>query len=212
MSLQFPVESLTIRPAELADSNWAADLVFGTGPGLFSYVFALKPLAAQEVFRQAFTAINHALSHEHVQILEVADRPVGVAMGYSGQVKRQAEGQMQGVMSHLLPLSNLPRVLVNYADLNRIKQDVADQDYYLLSLALLPEFQGKGLGTVLLGEIQFQAQEQGCQTLCADVAYSNDRACRWLERLGYQKTCSKTSHRFEQMTDAKGLHRLERAL
>jgi ribosomal protein S18 acetylase RimI-like enzyme len=212
MSLQFPVESLTIRPAELADSDWAADLVFSTGPGLFSYVFALKPVEAKDVFRRAFAVGNHALSHEHVQILEVDDRPVGVAMGYSGRVKRQAESQMQGVMSHLLPLSNVPRVLVNYADLSRIKQDVADEDYYLLSLALLPEFQRKGLGKVLLGEIQFQAQDQGCKTLCADVTYSNDRACRWLERLGYQKTCSKTSHRFEHMTDAKGLHRLERAL
>jgi ribosomal protein S18 acetylase RimI-like enzyme len=210
MSLQFPVESLTIRPAEVADLDWAADLVFAAGPGLFSYVFALKPDEARVVFRQAFAESEHAFSYQHVQVLEVADRPAGLVLSYSGKIMHHAEAQMQKVMAHLLPLSRVPRILVNFADLSRIKQEVPIEDYYVLSVCVDPAFQSKGLGTVLLREIEMQAKEQGCAHLCLDVPYSNTAAQRWLQRLGYKITCSKTSHRFETMTDAGGLHRMMR--
>lgn len=212
MGLQFPVEQITIRPALETDVDWGGNLLFESGPGLFSYLFALTPDKAKDVLREAFAAPNHAFSYEYAQILEVADRPVGLMVGYPGRTKRRAEENVHGIMAHILPLTRVPRILVNLADLSRIKQDVLPQDYYVLSLCIDPEFRSQGLGTALLQDTEILATEQGCPALCLDMAYSNERALGWLSRLGYDITCSKTSHRFEQMTDAGGLHRLEKRL
>ncbi len=212
MTLQFPVESLAIRAAAPSDVGWAAPLVFATGPGLFSYVFATRPEEALTIFRQAFAMPNHAFSYEHTQILEVADRPAGLILGYPGSIKRKAEEQVQGAMAQIIPLQRVPKIFINLADLSRIKQDVTADDYYILSLCVDPEFVGKGLGMALLRDVEEQARDFDCQSICLDVAYTNLAAQRWLSRLGYRITCSKTSHRFENMTDAGGLHRMEHRL
>ncbi|MBE9028372.1 GNAT family N-acetyltransferase [filamentous cyanobacterium LEGE 11480] len=212
MSLQFPVERLSIREAESTDVDWATELIFAAGPGLFSYIFALKPEKAKAALHQAFVVPSHALSYEYTQIIEVDEQPAGLVLGYPGSVKKQAEARMQAVMANILPLKRVPRILVNLADMTRIKQDVAADSYYILSLSITPELRHKGLGTALLNDTEALAQEQNCRNVSLDVTYNNLQGKRWLSQLGYHISCSKTSHRFEQMTDAGGLHRMERSL
>lgn len=212
MTLQFPLDRISIRPAELSDVDWGAALIFSSGPALFSYVFAAKPDEAQEILRQAFEAPGHAFSYEYAQILEVDHQPVGLIMGYPGDVKRKAEEKVQSVMAKIMPLKRVPRILVNLADLTRIKQTVDLNQYFVMSLCILPEFRDRGLGTALLQDTELYAQELGCISIALDLAYTNIRAQELLIRLGYQITCSKTSDRFKGMTDAGGLHRLEKRL
>lgn len=212
MGLQFPVDAITVRPAEISDTAWGADLLFSAGKGLFSYVFASTPEKAQETLQQAFAAPNHAFSYEYAQVVEVHDRAAGLILGYPGDLKRKLEENVQGIMAHLLPISRVPRILVNLADLSRIKQEVDLDDYFVLSLCITPEFRNRGLGSALLQDTELEAQDLGCQRICTDVTYHNLQARKLFERLGYTVTCSKTSHRFEAMTDAGGLHRLEKNL
>jgi ribosomal protein S18 acetylase RimI-like enzyme len=212
MELQVPVERLTLRPAHADDSDWAADLLFAAGPSLFSYAFALKPESAQQALRQAFPYPGHAFSYEYTQVLEVDDQPAGLILAYAGQQKRQAEQQVRPVMAQILPLARVPRILANLADLGRIKQEVAAEHYYVVSLGILPQWRNRGLGTALLRDAELSAQDLGAQAICLDVAYTNTQAQRLFIRLGYHTTCSKTSNRFEQMTDAGGLHRMEKGL
>jgi ribosomal protein S18 acetylase RimI-like enzyme len=212
MSLQFRAESLSIREATVADVDWATALVFAAGPGVFSYIFALKPEEAQDVLRQAFVVPDHAFSYEHTQVIEVDQQPVGLMLGYPGRVKRHAEARVQAVMAHILPLQRVPRILVHLADMTRIKQDVAADAYYVLSLSILPDWRRKGLGKALLQDTEALAQESDCRSLSFDVTYNNLHGKRWLTHQGYEITCSKTSDRFERLTDAGGLHRMERSL
>jgi ribosomal protein S18 acetylase RimI-like enzyme len=212
MNLPFPVERLSVRGAEPQDVDWAAELIFAAGPGLFGYIFALRPEAALGVLKQAFIVPNHALSYEHTQVIELDERPAGLMLGYSGSVKRQAEARMQSVMAHILPLQRVPRILVHLADMSRIKQDVADQAFYVLSLSIRPELRRRGLGQALLQDTEALAQEQHCRSVCMDVTYNNLLGRKWLMQRGYGITCSKTSDRFTHMTDAGGLHRMERSL
>jgi ribosomal protein S18 acetylase RimI-like enzyme len=212
MSLQFAAESLSIREATVGDVDWAPDRIFAAGPGVFSYIFALKPDAAQAALRQAFVVPDHAFSYSHAQVIEVDEQPVGLMLGYAGAVKRQAEARVQAVMAQILPLQRVPRILVHLADMSRIKQDVAADAYYVLSLSILPDWRRRGLGQALLQDTMALAQEQQCRSISFDVAYKNVQGKRWLTNQGYTVTCSKTSDRFERLTDAGGLHRMERAI
>jgi ribosomal protein S18 acetylase RimI-like enzyme len=212
MRLKIPPEQLSIRSACDTDESWAADLIFSAGPGLFNYVFAMKADGAKAVLREAFAAPSNAFSYEYTHVLEVDDRPAGLLLGYPGHIKRQAEEHIQGLMAHIIPLSRVPRILVNLADLSRIKQDVEPNSFYILSVCMLPEFQNLGLGTALMRDTEYLAREMKCDRLCLDVTYNNPRAKALFTRLGYEVLCSKTSHRFEQMTDAQGIHRMEKRL
>lgn len=203
---------VTLRPAIAEDVDWAVPLLFATGPALFSYVFASPPEQAIEILQKAFPRPQHAFSYEHTQVVEVQSQPAGLMVSYPGTLKRQAEEKMQQVMATIMPLRKLPKILVNLADLTRIKQDVAAQEYYILGLSISPEFRNQGLGTYLLQEAELESAAYDCPTLSLDVTYTNTAAKALFERRGYRVTCSKTTARFEQITRAGGIHRMSKSL
>jgi ribosomal protein S18 acetylase RimI-like enzyme len=205
-------ENVSLRSAFADDVDWAAPLLFAAEPSLFSYIFAAPAAEAQSILQQAFTFPHHAFSYEHTQVVEVEGKPAGLLISYSGSTKRQADGKVHSVMARILPLRKLPKILVNLTDLTRIKQDVAAQDYYILTFSIAPAFRNQGLGSYLLHQAERQARAEACQILCLDVTYTNMRAKALLERHGYRTTCSKTSDRFEQMTRAGGIHRMTKSL
>lgn len=212
MVSQLSVQNITLRPAIAADVDWAAPLMFAAGPALFSYVFASPPDQSQKILQQAFVCPRHSFSYEFTQVVEVGQQPAGMMLSYSGARKRQADEKVQSVMAKFLPLRKLPKILMNVADLTRIKQDVLPEDYYIFSLSVLPEFQNQGVGTYLLHQAERQAQASGCRAVCLDVAFTNTRAKALFERHDYRVTCSKSTDRFEQMTRAGGLHRMVKLL
>ncbi|MGA7932920.1 MAG: GNAT family N-acetyltransferase [Kovacikia sp.] len=201
-------QNVTVRPAIVEDVDWAAPLLFDTGPALFSYVFASPSEQACEILKQAFVYPHHAFSYEHTQVIEVSGRPAGLSIGYSGTLKRQADEKVQMVMARILPLRKLPKILVNLADLTRIKQDVSTEEYYILGLSILPEFRRQGLASYLLHQAEIQAQAHTCPAICLDVTYTNLSAKSLFEQMNYRVICSKSTPRFEQMTRSGGIHRM----
>ncbi len=212
MLLQPLMSNLTLRQAIAADSNWAAPLLFSICPALFSYIFAASSEQAQDVLQQAFAYPSHSFSYEHTCVVEIQGQPVGLMIGYPAEIKRHADGKVHGVMARITPLRKLPKILVNVADFNRIKQDISSKDYYLLGVGILPEFRNQGLGTYLLAQIESQAQAVNCQAICLDITYINARGRKFFERNGYRVTLSKTSDRFEQFTRSGGIHRMVKHL
>ncbi|XHX78711.1 MAG: GNAT family N-acetyltransferase [Stenomitos frigidus ULC029] len=212
MLLQPFAQNITLRPAIADDVAWAAPLFFAAGPAVFSYVFASPFEESKAIFCQAFAYPQHAFSYEHAQIVEVLGQPAGVMISYPGSLKRQADEKVHAVMARILPLRKLPKILVNLADLTRIKQDIAAQDYYILGLSVMPELRNQGLGTYLLRQAEQQAQKHHCQSMALDVTYTNTAARALFERLDYKVTCSKSTQRFDQLTRSGGLHRLVKVL
>lgn len=208
MRSQLSTQSLALRWAIAEDADWAAPLLFAAGPALFSYILASPPPQAADILHQAFQFPHHAFSYEHTQVAEVAGQPVGLLISYPGALKRQADEKVHFVMARIMPLRKLPKILVNVADFSRIKQEVAPNNYYILGISVLPEFQNQGIGSYLLNHAEQQAAAQNCDTICTDVAYTNAIAKHLLENRGYATVFSKTTDRFEQMTRAGGIHRL----
>ncbi|WP_458648809.1 GNAT family N-acetyltransferase [Sivoneniella epilithica] len=208
MLLQPLMSHLTLRRAIADDGNWAAPLLFSICPALFSYIFAASAEQAQDVLQQAFVYPNHSFSYEYTCVVEIQGQPVGLLMGYPAVIKRQADERVHSVMARITPLRKLPRILVNVADFNRIKQDISVKDYYLLGVGILPEFRNQGLGTYLLAQIEAQAQASHCQAICLDITYINTRGHKFFERNGYRIALSKTTDRFEQFTRSGGIHRM----
>lgn len=205
-------QNLTLRQAVATESEWAAARLFEAGPALFSYILASPAEQAQVILEQAFTFPHHAFSYEHTRIVEVDGQAAGLMIGYPGDLKRQVDEKVHFVMARLMPLRKLPKILVNVADLSRIKQDVDPVDYYILGISVLPEFRRRGIASYLLETAEAEAIALDCEAICADVSYTNTPALRLLEKHGYERECSKTSDRFEQMTRSGGIHRMVKLL
>jgi ribosomal protein S18 acetylase RimI-like enzyme len=205
-------QTLIMRSAIAADADWASPLLLSADPSLFGYLFACSIDEALTVLHQAFAQPSHAFSYEHTQVIEFEGVPVALMVGYPSAIKKQADEKVHFVMARIIPLRRLPRILLNVADFNRIKQDIGQQDYYALGLSVLPEVQGLGLGRYLLAQAEQRARYYGCQRICVDVAYVNTRAIRLFEQNGFKTICSKTSDRFQQMTRAGGIHRMVKRL
>jgi len=205
-------QNLTLRRAFAEESEWAAARLFEAGPALFSYILASPSEQAQDILQRAFEFPHHAFSYEHTQVVEVDGQAVGLIIGYPGDLKRQVDEKVHFVMARLMPLRKLPKILVNVADLSRIKQDVEPDDYYILGISVLPEFRRQGIGSYLLKAAEAEATALACNAICADVSYVNTPALYLLEKHGYGQVCSKTSDRFEQMTRAGGIHRMMKEL
>jgi ribosomal protein S18 acetylase RimI-like enzyme len=58
--------------------------------------------------------------------------------------------------------------------------------WYVNALAALPEYRGKGLGTLLLSEAENSARKTRASSLSIIVAEQNEGAKRLYERIGYR--------------------------
>lgn len=59
------------------------------------------------------------------------------------------------------------------------------EDGHITNIAIIPKFQGWGLGTFLLQEAEIFAKSHRCQTMSLEVRKSNSDAQRLYRRLGY---------------------------
>lgn len=212
MAPQLSLQQLTLRQAIAADAPWVVPLLFAAGPALFSYVFAATPPQAQAVLAKAFIAPQNAFSYEHTQVIEVEGQPAGMFLGYPSHIKQQADEKVHLVMARILSLRHLPKILINVADLSRIKQGVASEEYYILGFGMRSEFQDLGLESYLLEQAEAEAHAWECSAICTDVAFVNVQTQHLLETHGYRVVCSKTTDRFHQFTRAGGIHRLTKRL
>lgn len=77
-------------------------------------------------------------------------------------------------------------ILVDQKPAGRIWVGADDEQIRLLDIALLPEFQNRGVGTALLERLKTEAQSAG-KALRHMVFVLNNNADRFYERLGFKK-------------------------
>lgn len=77
-------------------------------------------------------------------------------------------------------------IVVDHQPAGRIWVGADDEQIRLLDIALLPEFQNRGVGTALLQKLKSEAQSAG-KALRHMVFVLNNNADRFYERLGFKK-------------------------
>ncbi len=76
------------------------------------------------------------------------------------------------------------------------------QDIHITNIAILPIWQNKGLGTILLHEIIKVAKRMHVQTLSLEARKSNNLAVALYERLGFKKVGIKSRYYLDNREDA----------
>jgi ribosomal protein S18 acetylase RimI-like enzyme len=85
-------------------------------------------------------------------------------------------------------------------------------EQFINNVAVLPNFQGQGVGSQLLAFVEDKAKTTGLGTssLCVDI--ENERARRLYERLGYQVIGTIEFEQLSRSIGYKGFHRMAKVL
>jgi ribosomal protein S18 acetylase RimI-like enzyme len=115
---------------------------------------------------------------------------VGRALFIDGQFNAQCNSYR-----HAFPLASHEIIEVNAVAAGRLYIDRAGAAFHLIDISLLPEYRGRGIGTMLLRGLLAEAANAG-STVRLSVALSNP-AQRLYQRLGFRTVDSDGVHLFQ---------------
>ncbi len=164
-------DSVLLRPArpDYQEGRIFARFMDQAADGFFRFMLGQR---AEEMIAAAFPEPNHSLSYEYVTFAELGGEPVGMTSAYTGSLLRGfTDGALQQAAGR--DAFRLRCMYVLLAPMLRVLNSVADEDFYLQGIAVQPGLRGKGVGSVLLADIEHRAQASGSARLCLDVARKN---------------------------------------
>lgn len=208
-----------IRPAGFADARVGAHLAHISMGRLADFLLGLdlkEPTRAREVLEGLFMRKNNRFSYQFACVAEISDQVagghvVGLLLSYPGEILMRLAFPMAG---HLLSIYGLPRMFrflqhaLPLAGIEEAKRD----EYFIHIVAVLPEFQGRGVGTRLLSYAEDMARAGGLNKCSLNVEIGNTRARGLYERLGYRVAKTVRVRRLSQCTGCEGFHRMVKIL
>jgi len=178
-----------------------ADFLFGSD----------KPLEAENVLAQLFVREANRFSYQFVHVAEMSGRVVGLLLAYSG---REIESLRFPMARQLFVVCGLPgmfRFLRRGLPLMGVKEAEAEE-YFVNSLAVLPSFQGQGIGTHLLSWGESKARTLGLQKCSLTVEIGNRQASSLYEHLGYRIVATVEIEQLSRRIGYRGFHRMVKEL
>lgn len=142
---------------------------------------SLQQISTADLFKlltAAFTTATYRYSYQHTLVAEEDGKVVGIAVSYPAE----AEAHIDDALATLLPLVGLP---VNTRFFN--DREAWPHEWYLDTLAVLPGYQNRGIGTRLLAAVNQLASQHNYHLVSLNVDQQNPNAQRLYERVGYHK-------------------------
>jgi ribosomal protein S18 acetylase RimI-like enzyme len=175
---------IRIRPATRADADVAASLIVMTPGGLPDLVDDL--VAARRLARAAFRAAGTGFGFDRTLVAEADGSVIGQVIRFPGSEWNRATQVRTGIV--LLGAAGWRfgrRVVREGIRHARASLPIAWDSLYVISLAVVPEHRGKGIGSALLRRVVEEALDARLRSVSLDVAARNERAIRLYESEGF---------------------------
>lgn len=113
-------------------------------------------------------------SYKHTRIAEMEGKTVGALIGYDGARYAEMRAKTFGLVQQTSGL-----------DLSKNAMETGDGEFYLDSMAVLPEFRGKKIGLQLMRDRMEWALQNGFETITLLVDKDKPHLQRYYESLGF---------------------------
>jgi ribosomal protein S18 acetylase RimI-like enzyme len=183
--------TLAIRPAKLDDAELAACLMYLSMGKLADYLFGGAQLSVNEILAGLFLMDNNRFSMSTADVAEWDGEPAGMLVSFPGREFIRRELSVGLGLLILCGLFDVMRLSVRALSIAKGVETHRDE-YYLANMAVLPDFQGRGIGSALLARAEQRAQEAGLVKCSLIVDTENPEARRLYERFGYRVDLTKT--------------------
>jgi ribosomal protein S18 acetylase RimI-like enzyme len=199
-----------VRPATRSDVELAARLIYSSMGELAEYLFGRVQPSVEEILAGLFLLKNNRFSWQETDVAEWEDKPAGILISFTGREFARRELAIGLGLLRLCGVMSVLRLSVRALSIaNGI--ETRQDEYYLAHLAVLPEYQGRGIGSSLLKHAEIKAGKAGQGKCSLIVDLENPAAQRLYERCGYQIVYSKEYPGPAQDAHA-GYHRMVKVL
>ncbi len=186
-----PSDAVRIRPAHKNDAGAAAPLMYQALDDI-AYMLTAANSEADVLAHLAsfFQAEDNRLSYQNTLIAEVDGQVAGLVIIYHG---RDAADLDRPLVERLRSLRNDPQASLD--------KEAAEDEFYIDTLSVFPQFGGRGIGSALLQAVEQLARQRDYNKLSLNVDVENERAYRLYQRLGYQsaKIITLYAHPYQHM-------------
>ena len=174
------MDNVVIRKGRPEDAEHFSELVLFAVPEILPYAFGSN---TKDIMKNLFRDTGNFWSFEHTHFVEVDGEVAGMALGYSYRQRKQEEVRTGELVVRYLGGTSYaelpdPRIM-------GITEQIEEDEYYFMYLAMYPRFRGLGFGTKLFGLIEEEARKAGYRKVVFDVETDNTEAIKLYERLGY---------------------------
>jgi GNAT superfamily N-acetyltransferase len=176
------LSNLTIRPATAADAQMAATLIGLTMGGLADHLF--EPRTPTSVIAALFPYRGNRFSHEFADIAESDGSAVGLLLSHPGRMLNRLGLSTAYRLLRLYGPLPFARFAARALPFSMAREANADE-YFVSALAVLPAFQGRGVGAGVMAHAEDKARTFGLARCALTVDVGNDPARRLYERMGY---------------------------
>jgi len=127
------------------------------------------------ILAQFFQAEDNRLSYRNALVAEEEQQVVGIIIIYYGRDDVDLD---RPIIEHL-------QGLVHNASVS-LDKEADDDEFYIDTLSVSPDYAGRGIGTALLQAAEQRARQLQHKKLSLNVDEENKRAYNLYKRLGYQ--------------------------
>jgi ribosomal protein S18 acetylase RimI-like enzyme len=199
---------IRVRPCMPSDAPAASDLILLSMGGLGEFLMGSGDAErAKEVFSSLVAWRRNRFSHEFADLVEMDGKAVGLGLGYpAGRMKRL----------HLPMALQLLRIyggLEYFRFLRRAcplvgSKEAESREFYINSVAVSPDLQGRGIGKRLMSCLEEKARGWGLDKCSLCVEAGNHGAKGFYERCGYQTVESLHFDSLRRLMGYEGYHRM----
>ncbi|WGF90148.1 GNAT family N-acetyltransferase [Marinivivus vitaminiproducens] len=176
-------EAVLLRPARADDARAIAALALLAGGGIPEVAWAGQAEPGEtllDVGERRMRRDEGTFSYRTVTIAEVAGAIVGMMLAYPlGETTKEAIAEAETYPDFVRPL-----VLLELE---------APHSVYINMLAVAPERQGQGIGSLLLRHAEAMARRAGCPEVSLEVFSDNARAEALYRRQGYVRRAERAT-------------------
>ena len=185
-----PQPPLMTRPAKRSDDELAARLIYLSMEKLADYLFGHVQLSIEEIFAGLFARDDNRFSWRNTDVAEWNGVPAGVLVSFPGSELPRLELAIGLGLLRLCGVWDVLRLALRAISIAGSIETRKDE-YHIANLAVLPDYQNRGIGSALLGFAEEKARSTGIHKCSLIVNLGNPAAQRLYERIGYRIVYSK---------------------
>ena len=190
----------------------ASTLIYLTMGKMADYLFGLdNAQSAQRLLSRLFQARSNRFSYQFTEVVALSGIVAGLTITYSGRLMKSLELPMALCLIRASGIGGFFRFVRRAFPLLGVKE-VESDEYFIGHIAVLPEYQGQGLGSYLLQWVENRAVEQGFGKVALTVDVENERAFSLYEKVGFELTETAEIESLKERLGYGGFHRMVKVL
>ncbi|MBK3497440.1 GNAT family N-acetyltransferase [Viridibacillus sp. YIM B01967] len=165
---------ITVRNAKLADGKYVVPLIIDAIGDIANRMTGeSEPNAIVSELIHLFERTDNRHSHLNTYVAEQNGKVVGTLVLYSGDAATKMDANLEAWLQK------------KGAETPKVDKEAHEDEYYVDTVCINPEFRGQGIGTILLKFSEQVAREKGYKKLSLNVENEKEKARHLYERMGF---------------------------